>query len=140
MKKNTKKTTGKMTVGEKILVGAGTTTGVAGATTALAGESLAWAIFSAGPGAALTGCVEANCFACWLAGGSLAAGGGGIAGGTAILAAMGPVGWTVAGVGAVGIGIAVHRARKRRKLALAASTSEEDSAYCPGKDDSPYGS
>ena len=126
MKKMNKKTTGKMTVGEKILVGAGTTTGVAGATTAIAGESIAWAISSAGPGAALTGCVEANCFACWLAGGSLAAGGGGIAGGTAILAAMGPVGWTVAGVGALGIGIAAHRARKRRKLALEAATSEED--------------
>lgn len=110
-----KKHNTKLTRGEKALVGAGVSTGAAGVTTAVAGESIAWAIFSAGPGAALTGCVEANCFACWLAGGSLAAGGGGIAGGTAILAAMGPVGWSIAAIGAVGVGIGVARARKRNK-------------------------
>lgn len=126
MKRIKKGTTGKMTVGEKILTGAGTATGIAGATTAVAGESIAWAIFSAGPGIALTGAAETSAFLAWVGGGSLAAGGGGMAAGTAILAAMGPVGWTVAGVGALGIGIAAHRARKRRKLALEAAKSEED--------------
>ena len=117
--RNYKKTDGKMTRGEKALVGVGVATEVAGATTALAGETIAWGIFSAGPGAALTGICETNAFLAWLGGGSLAAGGSGMAGGAAVLAAMGPVGWITAGVGAVGVGIAVHRARKRRKSARA---------------------
>ncbi len=115
--KKMNKNNAKLTRGEKALVGAGAATGAAGLTTAVAGQSIAWAVFSAGPGAALTGCVEANCFACWLAGGSLAAGGGGIAGGTAILAAMGPVGWTAGAIGAIGVGVGIARARKRKKQA-----------------------
>ena len=108
-----------MTRGEKALVGVGVAAEVAGGTTALAGETIAWSIFSAGPGAALTGICETNAFLAWLGGGSLAAGGSGMAGGAAVLAAMGPAGWITAGVGAVGIGIAVHRARKRMKRARA---------------------
>lgn len=104
-----------LTKGEKAGICAAATTTTLGATTAVAGESIAWGIFSAGPGAALTGVCETNAFLAWLGGGSLAAGGSGMAGGTAVLAAMGPVGWAVAGVGgAIGIGVLVHRARKRK--------------------------
>lgn len=127
-----------MTRGEKALVGASAASTAAGATTALAGETIAWGIFSAGPGAALTGICETNAFLAWLGGGSLAAGGSGMAGGAAVLAAMGPVGWTAAGIGAIGVGYAIHRAKKRKKLALAAAVAEgqeDDGAYESGDDD-----
>ena len=105
----------KPSTGEKVLLGSGLSVGAAGATTALAGETIAWSIFSAGPGAALTGICETNAFLAWLGGGSLAAGGSGMAGGAAVLAAMGPVGWVAAGVGASAVAVSIIRMRKRCK-------------------------
>ena len=113
---------------------AAATTGAAGTTTAVFGETIAWTIFSAGKGAALTGICETNAFLAWLGGGSLAAGGSGMAGGTAVLAAMGPAGWITAGVGAVGIGLILYKAKKRKKLALAMA-KESDCQALPSRKD-----
>lgn len=45
----------------------------------------------------LSGAAATNAALAWLGGGTLAAGGGGMAGGTAFLALAGPVGWSIAG-------------------------------------------
>lgn len=45
----------------------------------------------------LSGAAATNAALAWLGGGALAAGGHGIAGGTAFLAMAGPIGWTIAG-------------------------------------------
>jgi len=90
-------------------------TGAAGVTAAVAGETILWVAFCAGPGAVLAGAAETSAFLAWVGGGSLAAGGGGMAAGSAVLAAIGPVGWTVAGIGAVGAGIAIIRRRRKNK-------------------------
>ena len=45
----------------------------------------------------LSGAAATNAALAWLGGGTLAAGGGGTAAGTALLAMAGPVGWTIAG-------------------------------------------
>ena len=99
----------------KAIIATGAATSVAGTAAALGGEAALWAVFSAGPGAALTGAAETSAFLAWVGGGSLAAGGGGMAAGSAILAALGPVGWTAAGVGAAATGIAIYKARKNKK-------------------------
>jgi len=100
---------------DKVIIGGGTATTVTGTAVALGGKTALWAIFSAGPGAALTGAAETSAFLAWVGGGSLAAGGGGMATGTAILAALGPVGLGVAAVGATATGIGIWKARKKRK-------------------------
>ena len=41
-------------------------TGAAGATAAVAGETILWAAFSAGPGAALAGAAETSAFLAWV--------------------------------------------------------------------------
>lgn len=99
----------------KAIIATGAATSAAGTAAALGGEAALWAVFSAGPGAALTGAAETSAFLAWVGGGSLAAGGGGMAAGSAILAALGPVGWTVAGIGAAATGIAIYKARKNKK-------------------------
>ena len=99
----------------KAIIATRAATSAAGKAAALGGEAALWAVFSAGPGAALTGAAETSAFLAWVGGGSLAAGGGGMAAGSAILAALGPVGWTVAGVGAAATGIAIYKARKSKK-------------------------
>ena len=100
---------------DKAFIATGAATSVAGTAAAFGGKAALWAVFSAGPGAALTGAAETSAFLAWVGGGSLAAGGGGMAAGSAILAALGPVGWTVAGVGAAATGIAIYKARKNKK-------------------------
>jgi hypothetical protein len=99
----------------KTLLGTSASAGALGAATALGGKTALWAIFSAGPGAALAGAAETSAFLAWVGGGSLAAGGGGMAAGSAILGLLGPVGWAVAGAGAIGTGVAIYKSRKRRK-------------------------
>lgn len=103
---------------EKTLVGGGTATTATGTAVALGGKTALWAIFSAGPGAALTGAAETSAFLAWCGGGSLAAGGGGMAAGSALLAALGPVGLGVAGIGVVSAGIGIYKAKKNRKNKL----------------------
>lgn len=46
----------------------------------------------------LSGAAATNAALAWLGGGALAAGGGGIPAGTALLALAGPIGWTIAGL------------------------------------------
>ncbi len=99
---------------ETAIIGGGTATTVTGTAVALGGKTALWAIFSAGPGAALTGAAETSAFLAWVGGGSLAAGGGGMATGTAVLAALGPVGLGVAAIGAAATGIGIWKARKNR--------------------------
>lgn len=99
---------------EKIIVAGGAATTAAGTAVALGGETALWAIFSAGPGAALTGAAETSAFLAWVGGGSLAAGGGGMAAGSAVLAALGPIGLGVAAVGAATVaGVAIYRSKKK---------------------------
>lgn len=95
---------------DKVMIGGGGTATAAGTAVALGGKAALWTIFSAGPGAALTGAAETAAFLAWVGGGSLAAGGGGMAAGTAILAALGPVGLGVAVAGATAAGIGLWRA------------------------------
>ena len=104
-----------MNKNNKTLLGTSASAGALGATTALGGKTALWAMFSAGPGAALAGAAETSAFLAWVGGGSLAAGGGGMAAGSAILGLLGPVGWAVAGAGAIGAGVALYRSRKRNK-------------------------
>ena len=100
---------------DKIITGASAGAGTLGAATAIGGEAALWTIFSAGPGAALAGAAETSAFLAWVGGGSLAAGGGGMAAGSAVLGLLGPVGWAVAGAGAIGAGVAIYKSRKRKK-------------------------
>ena len=100
---------------EKIILGTSAGAGALGAATALGGKTALWTIFSAGPGAALAGAAETSAFLAWVGGGSLAAGGGGMAAGSAVLGLLGPVGWAVAGAGAIGAGVAIYKSRKRKK-------------------------
>lgn len=113
---------------DKIIVGGGAATTTAGAAVALGGKATLWAIFSAGPGAALTGAAETSAFLAWCGGGALSAGGGGMAAGSALLAALGPVGWGIAAVGATAAGIGIYRARRRKKEV--ALSSKESISEC----------
>ena len=100
---------------EKAIIATGAATSAAGTAAALGGEAALWAVFSAGPGAALTGAAETSAFLAWVGGGSLAVGGGGMAAGSSILAALAPVGWPVAGVCAAVTDIAIYKARKKNR-------------------------
>ena len=86
--------------------GAGVGSGVA-----MAGSSvltaLATTFGTAGTGAAissLSGVAATNAILAWIGGGTLAAGGGGMALGSTILGLMGPVGWGIAGISLAGGG------------------------------------
>ena len=91
----------------------GTTASAAGAA-ALGSESVLWAIYSSGPGAALTGAAETNGFLAWLGHGSLATGGGGMAAGTLTLAILKRTGWGLVIAGLATTAIAVGRTIKRK--------------------------
>ena len=100
---------------DKSLVGSGSAASITGTAVALGGKTALWAIYSAGPGAALTGAAELNGFLAWCGFGSLASGGGGMALGSAILSALGPVGLAIAGAGAITVGVTIYKNRKRNK-------------------------
>ena len=76
----------------------------AGATVAFMGPTAAmWVATTFGTASTgtaistLSGAAATNAALAWLGGGTLAAGGGGTAAGTALLAMAGPIGWTIAG-------------------------------------------
>ena len=50
---------------EKAIIATGAATSAAGTAAALGGEAALWAVFSAGPGAALTGAAETSAFLAW---------------------------------------------------------------------------
>lgn len=83
-------------------------TSVVGGGVAIGGSSALLAIATtfgtAGTGTAIStlgGVAATNAALAWLGGGTLAAGGAGVAGGTTILSLMGPIGWGIAGIGAL---------------------------------------
>lgn len=91
------------TMGPTVAMGVATTFGVASTGTAIASLS----------GAAATSAALA-----WLGGGTLVAGGGGMAAGTALLALAGPVGWIIAGGAAlVSAGVGAAAVVKNKKAA-----------------------
>lgn len=100
---------------DKVIVGTSAGASALGTATAVGGKAILWSIFSAGPGATLAGAAETSAFLAWVGGGSLAAGGGGMAAGSAILGLLGPVGWALAGAGAIGAGVAIYKSRKRNR-------------------------
>ena len=57
---------------------------------------------------ALSGAAATNAALAWLGGGAIAAGGGGMAAGNTLLAFVGPVGWTIAGVALAGSAVYLH--------------------------------
>ena len=74
--------------------------------TAAMGVATTFGVASTGTAiSALSGAAATNAALAWLGGGALAAGGGGMVAGEAILAAAGPVGWTLAGASLVISGI-----------------------------------
>ncbi|GAB3570615.1 hypothetical protein [Spelaeicoccus albus] len=87
----------------KSAAGAGTGFTAGAAIASMAPTAAMWAATtfgSASTGAAistLSGAAATNAALAWLGGGAIAAGGGGTAAGTALLALAGPIGWTVAG-------------------------------------------
>ena len=86
--------------------GAGVGSGVAMAGSSIL-TALATTFGSAGTGAAissLSGVAATNAILAWIGGGTLAAGGGGMALGSTILGLMGPVGWGIAGISLAGGG------------------------------------
>ncbi len=83
-------------------IGAGVATG--GAIVSVAPSVAMWVATTFGTASTgtaistLSGAAATNAALAWLGGGTIALGGGGIAGGHALLALAGPVGWSVAGV------------------------------------------
>lgn len=67
---------------------------------------------------ALSGAAATNAALAWLGGGAIAAGGGGMSAGTAILGMFGPIGWAIGGVtiGATGLGLALNNKKKVKKI------------------------
>ena len=99
---------GAATVGGAVAVG-GSTAAIAVATTF--GTASTGTAISALGGAAAT-----NAALAWLGGGTLAAGGSGNAGGTALLSLLGPIGWGIAGVSAISfLGVSLTKGSKNKK-------------------------
>lgn len=93
---------------------------VAGAGVAAFGPTAAMAIATtfgtASTGTAistLSGAVATKAALAWLGGGALAAGGGGMAAGQALLAMAGPIGWAIGGTALIGGGIMANSKNKK---------------------------
>lgn len=100
-------------------IGTGTAAGAAIATLGpTAAMSIATVIGTASTGtaiSALSGIAATNAALAWLGGGTLAAGGAGIAGGSVILGLFGPVGWAIAGLSTMG-GILTARIKNKNDI------------------------
>ena len=100
-------------------IGAGTAAGAAiAALGPTAAMSIATVIGTASTGtaiSALSGIAATNAALAWLGGGTLAAGGAGIAGGSVILGLFGPVGWAIAGLSTMG-GILTARIKNKNDI------------------------
>jgi len=83
-------------LGPSAAMGVATTFGVASTGTAIS---------------SLSGAAATNAALAWLGGGTLAAGGGGMAAGEALLALAGPVGWAIAGVSLLASAFAIFKAK-----------------------------
>lgn len=89
-----------VTMGPTVAMGVATTFGVASTGTAIS---------------TLSGAAATNAALAWLGGGTLAAGGGGMAAGEAFLALAGPVGWAIAGVALITSGIFFWKTKSDQK-------------------------
>lgn len=85
-----------VTMGPTVAMGFATTFGVASTGTAIS---------------TLSGAVATNAALAWLGGGALAAGGGGMVAGQALLTLAGPVGWAIAGVSLLASGLFFIKAK-----------------------------
>ena len=74
--------------------------------------------------ASLSGAVATNAALAWLGGGALAAGGGGMIAGEALLALAGPIGWAIGGVAIVGGGLLARS--KNEKIANEANAKRKE--------------
>ena len=63
----------------------------------------------------LSGAAATNAALAWLGGGALAAGGGGMAAGSAFLGLAGPIGWTIAGVSILAGGLLYFKSKSDRE-------------------------
>ena len=92
-------------------VGAGIAVAALGPSAAM-GVATAFGVASTGtPIAVLHGAAATNAALAWLGGGTLAAGGGGMAAGNAFLSLAGPVGWAIAGVALLGSSVLLFKGR-----------------------------
>ncbi|GGA43071.1 hypothetical protein [Psychrobacillus lasiicapitis] len=118
-----------ITYDEKLMIkiaGGGSVAGVAaGVATAAFAPTAAMAIATtfgtASTGAAisgLTGAAATNAALAWLGGGALAAGGGGMATGNALLALAGPIGWSIGAASLLAGG--VYASKKNKEAAIKA--------------------
>lgn len=100
-------------------VGAGTVAGAAIATIGpTAAMSIATVLGTASTGtaiSALSGVAATNAALAWLGGGTLAAGGAGMAGGSLILGMFGPIGAAIAGVSAIS-GFSILRSKNKKMV------------------------
>lgn len=98
---------------------AGATAGVAvialGPATAM-GIATTFGVASTGTAiSTLSGAAATNAALAWLGGGTIAAGGGGMAVGNTILTLAGPIGWSIAGVALLGSGLLFWKAKNEQE-------------------------
>jgi hypothetical protein len=75
----------------------------------------------------LSGAAATNAALAWLGGGALAAGGGGVSAGTALLGLAGPIGWTIGGVALIGsVSLAIIKNKKIADKAHAEKAKVEE--------------
>ena len=102
----------------------GTVVAVAGST-ALMAAATAFGTASTGVTiSSLSGAAATNAALAWLGGGTLATGGGGMSAGSALLGLAGPVGWSIAGVAAIGAGVIT--AKKNSESARKATSQAKE--------------
>lgn len=95
--------------------GAGIAVAALGPTAAM-GVATTFGVASTGTAiSTLSGAAATNAALAWIGGGTLAAGGGGMAAGNVFLALAGPVGWTIAGVTLLGSGLMFFKGRNDKK-------------------------
>lgn len=96
-------------------IGAGVAVVAMGPTAAM-GIATTFGVASTGTAiSTLSGAAATNAALAWLGGGTLAAGGGGMAAGNAFLTMAGPVGWAIAGVSIVASGLLLFRTKSNKE-------------------------
>lgn len=95
-------------------VGVGVAVAALGPTAAM-GVATTFGVASTGTAiSTLSGAAATNAALAWLGGGTLAAGGGGMVAGKALLALAGPIGWAIAGVALLGSGLLFWKAKTEK--------------------------
>lgn len=95
-------------------IGVGVAVAALGPTAAM-GVATTFGVASTGTAiSTLSGAAATNAALAWLGGGTLAAGGGGMVAGKALLALAGPIGWAIAGVALLGSGLLFWKAKTEK--------------------------